>query len=119
VLDRPASTLSGGNQQRVVVARAVCRGERAAVLVLAQPTRGVDLVAGRAIHAEILGAAAAGKAVLVVSADLHELRVLCDRILVIARGRITADLPPDATDARFGEAMLAAPVGAATAQVQS
>jgi simple sugar transport system ATP-binding protein len=119
MLDRPASALSGGNQQRVVVARAVCRGERASVLVLAQPTRGVDLVATRAIHTEILGAAAAGKAVLLVSADLHELRVLCDRILVIARGRITADLSPDAPDARFGEAMLGGPAVAPAAEVQA
>jgi simple sugar transport system ATP-binding protein len=44
--------------------------------------------------------------VLVVSADLAELRALCDRVLVMARGRVVAELPPDATDARFGEAML-------------
>jgi simple sugar transport system ATP-binding protein len=108
----PASALSGGNQQRIVVARAVSRGERAAVLVFAQPTRGVDLQAARAIHTEIVDAASRGKAVLVVSADLAELRVLCDRILVIARGRIVADLPPDAPDARFGEAMLGGRAGA-------
>jgi ABC-type uncharacterized transport system ATPase subunit len=89
------------------VARAVARAERGAkVLVLAQPTRGVDLGAARAIHAEIAAAADAGKAVLVVSADLGELRTLCDRILVMARGRIVAELPPDAPDARIGEAML-------------
>jgi simple sugar transport system ATP-binding protein len=118
MLDLPASALSGGNQQRVVVARAVSRAERAAVLVLAQPTRGVDLVAARAIHAEILRAAAAGKAVLLVSADLQELRVLCDRILVVARGRITADLPPDAPEARFGEAMLGGSAAASPAEAQ-
>jgi simple sugar transport system ATP-binding protein len=113
----PASVLSGGNQQRIVVARAVSRGERARVLVFAQPTRGVDLQAARAIHTEIVGAATRGKAVLVVSADLAELRGLCNRILVIARGRIVADLPPGAPEARFGEAMLggraAAPVAEA------
>jgi simple sugar transport system ATP-binding protein len=105
-LPLPAASLSGGNQQRVVVARAVARADRAAVLVLAQPTRGVDLRAARAIHAEIVRVAAAGKAVLLVSADLAELRALCDRVLVIARGRIAAELPPDAPDARFGDAML-------------
>jgi ABC-type sugar transport system ATPase subunit len=52
-------------------------------------------------------AAEQGTAVLLVSADLAELRTTCDRILVMARGRIEADLPPDASDARFGEAMLA------------
>jgi simple sugar transport system ATP-binding protein len=111
-LPLPASALSGGNQQRIVVARAVSRGERARALVFAQPTRGVDLQAARAIHTEIMGAASRGKAVLVVSADLAELRVLCDRILVMARGRVVADLPPDAADARFGEAMLGGHAGA-------
>jgi general nucleoside transport system ATP-binding protein len=105
-LDAPARALSGGNQQKVVVARAVARSDRVTALVFAQPTRGVDLGAARAIHDEILRAADAGKAVLVVSADLGELRALCDRVLVMARGRIVAELPPDASDARFGEAML-------------
>ncbi|HEY5242944.1 MAG TPA: hypothetical protein VIJ22_15800, partial [Polyangiaceae bacterium] len=66
----------------------------------------VDLVAARAIHGEIAGAAEAGKAVLLVSADLAELRTLCDRILVLARGRIVAELPPDAPEAEVGDAML-------------
>jgi simple sugar transport system ATP-binding protein len=105
-LSLPAAALSGGNQQRVVVARAVSRADRAAVLVLAQPTRGVDLRAARAIHAEIVRVAEEGKGILVVSADLAELRALCDRVLVIARGRIAAELPPDAPDASFGDAML-------------
>jgi simple sugar transport system ATP-binding protein len=106
-LDAPARALSGGNQQKIAVARAVSRAEGGAqVLVLAQPTRGVDLGAARAIHAAIAAAADAGKAVLLVSADLAELRALCDRILVMARGRIVAELPPDAPDARIGEAML-------------
>jgi simple sugar transport system ATP-binding protein len=105
-LDVAARALSGGNQQKVVVARAAARVARAKVLVLAQPTRGVDLGAARAIHAEIARAADAGRAVLLVSADLGELRALCDRILVMARGRIAAELPPDAPDARMGEAML-------------
>ncbi len=106
VLDALAGTLSGGNQQKIVVARAVGRSDRVSVFVFAQPTRGVDLGAARAIHAEIVAAAAAGKAVLLVSADLAELRVLCDRILVLARGRIVTELPPDAPEAEVGEAML-------------
>ena len=64
------------------------------------------LGAARAIHAEIARAADAGKAVLLVSADLAELRSLCDRILVLARGRIVAELPPDAPEDEVGEAML-------------
>jgi simple sugar transport system ATP-binding protein len=66
----------------------------------------VDLGAARAIHGEIARAADAGKAVLLVSADLAELRALADRVLVMARGRIVAELPPDAPDERIGEAML-------------
>jgi simple sugar transport system ATP-binding protein len=118
-LPLPAATLSGGNQQRVVVARAVSRADRASVLVLAQPTRGVDLRAARAIHAEIVRVAAEGKGILLVSADLAELRALCDRVLVIARGRIAAELPPDAPDASFGDAMLGGSKRAAPAQVPS
>jgi simple sugar transport system ATP-binding protein len=112
-LDVPAAALSGGNQQKIVVARAVARahaalGSRAPVraAVFAQPTRGVDLGASRMIHAEILRAAEAGLAVLVVSADLGELRALSDRLLVLARGRIVAELSPDAPEARVAEAML-------------
>jgi simple sugar transport system ATP-binding protein len=51
-------------------------------------------------------AAETGKAVLLVSADLAELRALCDRILVLARGRVVAELPPDAPERVVGEAML-------------
>jgi simple sugar transport system ATP-binding protein len=104
-----ARTLSGGNQQKLVVARAIARVEEghARVLLVAHPTRGVDLAASRAIHAEILAAAGRGAAVVVVSADLHELRALSDRIVVLARGRVSAQLPPDATDDVIGQAMLA------------
>jgi simple sugar transport system ATP-binding protein len=107
-LDIPARALSGGNQQKIVVARALARAPRVAGIVFAQPTRGVDLAAAAAIHDAIRRAAGDGKAILVVSADLDEPRALCDRILVMARGRIEADLPPDAPDSRFGEAMLGA-----------
>jgi simple sugar transport system ATP-binding protein len=111
-LDAIAATLSGGNQQKIVIARAVARSDRVSVFVFAQPTRGVDLGAARAIHVAIARAADAGKAVLLVSADLAELRALCDRILVLARGRVVADLPPDAPEARVGEAMLGGAPGA-------
>jgi simple sugar transport system ATP-binding protein len=107
-LDAVVQGLSGGNQQKVVVGRAVARSGAADVMVFAQPTRGVDLGASRAIHAEIGRMAGAGKAVLVVSADLAELKALADRIVVMRRGRIVADLAPDTPDARIGEAMLGA-----------
>jgi general nucleoside transport system ATP-binding protein len=107
-LNRAARTLSGGNQQKIVVARALARlGEkRARVLVAAQPTRGVDLGASADIHGRLRDAAASGAGVLVLSADLDELRGLCGRILVIARGRIVADLPPTTSDEELGRRML-------------
>jgi simple sugar transport system ATP-binding protein len=105
----PVRALSGGNQQKVVVIRAALRTERGArALVVAHPTRGVDIGAARAIHRELLDAASRGCAVVVVSADLSELRALCDRILVLARGRIVAELPPSSSDRAIGDAMLGA-----------
>ena len=105
-LDALAGTLSGGNQQKVVMARAVARADRVGVFVFAQPTRGVDIGAARAIHGDILRMAEQGKAVVVVSADLGELRALSDRILVVTRGRIAGEFAPDAPETRLGEAML-------------
>ncbi|MDB4934122.1 MAG: Nucleoside transporter, ATP-binding protein [Labilithrix sp.] len=107
-LDRTARSLSGGNQQKIVVARALARlGEkRAQVLVAAQPTRGVDLGASADIHSRLREAAARGAGVLVLSADLDELRALCSRILVLARGKIVADLPPSTSDEELGRRML-------------
>lgn len=110
-LDRTARTLSGGNQQKIVVARTLARlGEastaKASVLVAAQPTRGVDLGASKDIHERLRAAARDGAGVLVLSADLDELRSLCHRILVIARGSIVAELPPTATDEEIGKQML-------------
>jgi ABC-type uncharacterized transport system ATPase subunit len=106
---RLASELSGGNQQKLVVARALYRVRHAgdhAALVLAQPTRGVDIGAASAIHAAITEAAREGLAVLVVSADLAELRKLCHRLLVMHRGRVVAELPSDSSDEALGRAML-------------
>lgn len=99
--------LSGGNQQKIVVARALAKVRQGArLLVLAHPTRGVDLRAAAAIHDEARAAAALGAAVLVVSSDLHELRSLCSRLLVLSRGRIAGTFAPDAPDDVLGGAML-------------
>ncbi len=107
-LERAARTLSGGNQQKIVVARALARlgGAGGKLLVASQPTRGVDLGATRDIHERLRAAARDGAGVLVLSADLDELRALCTRILVLARGRIVADLPPTASDEELGRRML-------------
>jgi simple sugar transport system ATP-binding protein len=106
-LDTPARSLSGGNQQKIVIARALAKiAMGASALVLAHPTRGVDLGASRAIHQEILAAAAKQVAVLLISSDLGELRAVCDRILVLSRGRIVAELSPAASDQEIGHWML-------------
>lgn len=107
-LATPARTLSGGNQQKIVMARAISRTPADGVLVVAHPTRGVDLGAARSIHAQILDVARRGTAVLVISADLHELRTLASRILVISRGRIVAELSPTASDGEIGARMVGA-----------
>lgn len=101
-IDLPVDALSGGNQQKLVVARALARGGNAErVLVFAQPTRGVDLAAARQIHARIASAADTGAAVIVLSADLDELRALADRIVVMTRGHIVFETRRDANGA-FG-----------------
>jgi simple sugar transport system ATP-binding protein len=89
-LDREAATLSGGNQQKLVLARELAH--EAAVLVAEQPTRGVDLGAARAVHEAILAYRDAGYGVLLISADLGELLALADRILVMYEGRVLGAL---------------------------
>lgn len=90
--DQRVSTLSGGNQQRVVMGRWL--GQGADVLILDEPTRGVDVGAREQLHALVRGQANNGAGVLVISSDFEEL-VGCDRVLVMARGRIVAELEDD------------------------
>jgi simple sugar transport system ATP-binding protein len=85
-----ARSLSGGNQQKIVIGRELSRPHLAAVLA-AQPTRGVDLGAVARIHDRLVTAAAGGAGVLVISADLDELLVLCHRVVVLLRGRIVGE----------------------------
>ncbi|MDB4951332.1 MAG: putative transporter ATP-binding protein [Gemmatimonadetes bacterium] len=87
----PARALSGGNQQKIVIAREMGRDFR--VLLAAQPTRGVDVGAIEFIHGQLREARAAGKAVLLVSADLQEVLALADRVAVMYGGRFVAVLP--------------------------
>lgn len=91
-----ARSLSGGNQQKLLLARALADGEgeraRPQVLLVAQPTRGVDIGAVQSIHQMLLRARDQGAAILLVSSELDELRALCDRIAVLYRGRVVAEL---------------------------
>jgi len=97
-LDAPMSSLSGGNQQRVVLARELSRAP--AVLVAAQPTRGLDIGAIDDMTARIRAAAASGIAVLLISTELDELLALADRIAVIHRGRIVGEMARAEFDTR-------------------
>jgi ABC-type uncharacterized transport system ATPase subunit len=81
-----AGTLSGGNQQKVIVAREFTRGGR--LLVAAQPTRGVDVGSTEFIHRKLVEARDKGMAVLLISAELEEVLSLSDRIAVMYRGKI-------------------------------
>ena len=89
-VDTPVGRLSGGNQQKVVIGRWLLRAPR--VLILDEPTRGVDIGARREIHRLIRDLAAKGVAVLVISSEPDELPDLCDRALVMAEGRIVREL---------------------------
>ena len=87
----PANALSGGNQQKAVVARELSAEPH--LLVASQPTRGVDIGATEFIHRQIMKARSEGKAVLLISADLDELLALSDRIGVIFKGKIVREFP--------------------------
>jgi len=89
----PLSTLSGGNQQKVVVARELSRDLE--VLVASQPTRGVDIGSIEFIHSQILEQREKGTAVLIVSTELNEVTALADRIAVMYRGKFVGVVPSD------------------------
>lgn len=92
---QPISAMSGGNAQKVVLARQLV--ERPDVLVLAEPTQGVDVGAKEEIHRIITGLAQDGTAVLVVTSDLPEALRIADRVLVVRGGTTTVGFGPDAT----------------------
>jgi simple sugar transport system ATP-binding protein len=108
-----ARSLSGGNQQKVVIAREISGNPDA--LVAAQPTRGLDVGAIEFVHRRLLAERDAGTAILLVSLELEEVRNLADRILVIYAGRIAGELGPGASDEELGMLMTgggaAAPAG--------
>jgi simple sugar transport system ATP-binding protein len=98
-----AAALSGGNQQKVVVAREVSRDPR--ILVAAQPTRGLDVGAIEFVHRRLVAERDEGRAILLVSFELEEILSLSDRILVIFEGRCVAEFPPTVSEEELGFAM--------------
>lgn len=95
--DLPARALSGGNQQKLVVGREM--GQRPKLLLVAQPTRGVDIGAIEFIHRQLLALRDRGVAILLVSAELEEVTALSDRLLVLHAGKIAAEVDPATTTA--------------------
>jgi simple sugar transport system ATP-binding protein len=109
-IESAARTLSGGNQQKIIVAREMA--SRPKVLLAAQPTRGVDIGAIEFIHRRLIAQRDEGTAVLLVSAELDEIRSLSDRILVFYEGRIVSTEPAGAAEERLGLLMTGGGTGA-------
>jgi rhamnose transport system ATP-binding protein len=104
-LRQPIGELSGGNQQKAILARWLLTDP--SVLILDEPTRGIDIGVKAEFYDMIGDLAASGRAILLISSELPELLALCDRILVMSEGRLTADIPrADATQ----EAIMSAAV---------
>ena len=98
-----AGGLSGGNQQKVILAREIDRNPK--VLLAAQPTRGLDVGAIEFVHRRLVGERDEGRAVLLVSLELEEILSLSDRILVIYEGRIVGEFAPGVSEEELGVAM--------------
>ena len=106
-VEAPTSALSGGNQQKVVLARELSRPLSA--LIANQPTRGVDVGAIEFLHSRLVAERDRGTAVLIVSTELDEVTALADRIAVMYRGRIVGIVPPDTSREVLGLMMAGVP----------
>jgi simple sugar transport system ATP-binding protein len=100
------ANFSGGNQQKIVLAREI--GEDPGILIVGQPTRGVDVGAIEAIHNRLIALRDAGKAILLVSVELDEVRGLSDRVLVMFDGRIVGECAPQTGEGEIGLMMAGA-----------
>ena len=98
-----AGGLSGGNQQKVVLAREIDRDPK--VLIAAQPTRGLDVGAIEFVHRRLVEERDEGRGILLVSLELEEILSLSDRILVMYEGEIVGEYPPTASEEQLGIAM--------------
>jgi general nucleoside transport system ATP-binding protein len=103
-VDVNASTLSGGNQQKLILARELETDPK--LMIAAQPTRGLDVGAIEFVWRQILDQKAAGRAVLLISAELDEIYALSDRIVTLYEGKITGEFAPDAPPEEIGVGML-------------
>jgi len=94
------ANFSGGNQQKIVLAREIEHDP--VVLIVGQPTRGVDIGAIEAIHRRLIALRDAGKGILLISVELDEIRSLSDRVLVMFAGRIVGERPPETDEGALG-----------------
>jgi ABC-type uncharacterized transport system ATPase subunit len=115
-ISAPASTLSGGNQQKVVLAREMSR--ELALLIASQPTRGVDVGAQEFIHKRIVAERDRGTPVVIVSTELDEVLALADRIAVMYRGKIIGELPAGSSRDEVGLMMAGVPAEKAHADAE-
>lgn len=93
--DLPAKSLSGGNQQKLIIGREFELDPK--LLLVSQPTRGVDIGAIEFIHRKLIELRDKGRAVLLISAELEEVTALADRLLVIREGKIVGEVDPKAS----------------------
>jgi general nucleoside transport system ATP-binding protein len=106
-----ASSLSGGNQQKVAVAREIASNP--SLLIAHQPTRGLDVGAIEFVHRRLVAERDAGRGILLVSLEFEEVRSLADRILAIYEGEIVGEFPPDVSEEELGFAMTGGTAGTA------
>ena len=101
---QPVGSLSGGNQQKVCLAKALALNPH--ILFVSEPTRGIDIGAKKLVLNELLKLnREKGVTIVMVSSELVELRSICDRIAIVSDGKLVQILPPDASDVDFGLAM--------------
>jgi simple sugar transport system ATP-binding protein len=112
-IEASVSSLSGGNQQKVVLARELSRS--LALLVASQPTRGLDVGAIEFVHKRLIEERDRGTAVVIISTELDEVVALADRIAVMYRGRIVGIVPPDTSREVLGLMMAGVPTKEALA----
>jgi simple sugar transport system ATP-binding protein len=112
-VETPAGTLSGGNQQKVVVAREMGRDVK--LLIVSQPTRGLDVGSIEFVHKRLVVQRDAGAAVMIVSSELDEIYALADRIAVMYEGRIVAFRPPTISEQELGLLMAGSQADGSTA----
>ncbi|WP_287179428.1 ATP-binding cassette domain-containing protein, partial [Mesorhizobium sp.] len=102
--EQPIEGLSGGNQQKVILARWLARDPK--VLIVDEPTRGVDVGAKAEVHQILVHLAARGIAIMMISSELPEVLAVSDRIVTMRRGRITGEMPGiEATEEKLMELM--------------